>query len=228
MREAGVQDAMDVLAERELEESAATGAYQTPEGLADLMAGLLPKDTDSVLDPACGSGTLLVAAAEHGAHRVCGQDSLSLQVQRTLLSLVLADTALQNGDRAQAHVGDSLRHDGFPDETFDAVLCNPPFGDRDWGHDELAYDPRWAYGVPPRLESELAWVQHALAHVKPGGWVVMVLPPALAFRSSARRIRAELVRSGAVRAVVSLPPRVAFPLHVALQVWVLQRPESGA
>ncbi|MFC9584609.1 N-6 DNA methylase [Streptomyces yangpuensis] len=223
IREAGPQAAVDVLAERELDEGAASGVYQTPEGLALLMARLLPADASRVLDPACGSGTLLAAAARQGARELFGQDSLPVQGRRTAVRLLLsapeADTAIR--------VGDSLRDDAFPDVTVDAVLCNPPFGDRDWGHDELAYDPRWAYGLPPRFESELAWVQHALAHLEPGGHAVMLLPPALAFRSSGRRVRAELIRAGALRAVVSLPARAAYPLHIGLQIWVFQRPEPG-
>ncbi|MFF9410171.1 N-6 DNA methylase [Streptomyces anandii] len=223
VREAGAQAALDVLAERELDEGAASGVYQTPEGLALLMARLLPAGASRVLDPACGSGTLLAAAARQGAQELFGQDSLPVQGQRTAVRLLLAAPRAETVVR----VGDSLRADAFPDVTVDAVLCNPPFGDRDWGHDELAYDPRWAYGLPPRFESELAWVQHALAHLEPGGHAVMLLPPALAFRSSGRRIRAELIRSGALRAVVSLPARAAYPLHIGLQIWVFQRPEPG-
>ncbi|MFD9280846.1 N-6 DNA methylase [Streptomyces mirabilis] len=223
VREAGAQAAVDVLAERELDEGAASGVYQTPEGLALLMARLLPAGTARVLDPACGSGTLLAAAARQGAQELYGQDSLPVQGRRTAVRLLLAAPEAETAIR----VGDSLRADAFPDVTVDAVLCNPPFADRDWGHDELAYDPRWAYGLPPRFESELAWVQHALAHLEPGGYAVMLLPPALAFRSSGRRVRAELIRSGALRAVVSLPARAAYPLHIGLQIWVFQRPEPG-
>lgn len=223
VREAGAQAALDVLAERELDEGAASGVYQTPEGLARLMARLLPADVSRVLDPACGSGTLLAAAARQGARELFGQDSLPVQGQRTAVRLLIAAPEAETAIR----VGDSLRADAFPDVTVDAVLCNPPFADRDWGHDELAYDPRWAYGVPPRFESELAWVQHALAHLEPGGHAVMLLPPALAFRSSGRRVRAELIRAGALRAVVSLPARAAYPLHIGLQIWVFQRPEPG-
>ncbi|QFQ98895.1 N-6 DNA methylase [Streptomyces phaeolivaceus] len=223
VREAGAQAALDVLAERELDEGAASGVYQTPEGLARLMARLLPADVFRVLDPACGSGTLLAAAARQGARELFGQDSLPVQGQRTAVRLLIAAPEAETTIR----VDDSLRADAFPDVTVDAVLCNPPFADRDWGHDELAYDPRWAYGLPPRLESELAWVQHALAHLEPGGHAVMLLPPALAFRSSGRRVRAELIRGGALRAVVSLPVRAAYPLHIGLQIWVFQRPEPG-
>ncbi|MFG2843842.1 N-6 DNA methylase [Kitasatospora sp. NPDC048296] len=228
VRGPGAQAALDVLAERDLDESAASGTYRTPQGLADLMAGLLPDTVTRVLDPACGSGTLLSAARKRGARELYGQDTRALQAQRASVALELDEPAPAAGDKVVIAAGDSLRADAFPGLTVDAVLCNPPFGDRDWGHDELAYDPRWAYGVPSRFESELAWVQHALAHVEPGGYVVMLLPPALAFRTSARRIRAELVRSGAVRAVVSLPSRVAYPLHIALHIWILQRPEPGS
>ncbi|WP_245205616.1 N-6 DNA methylase [Kitasatospora sp. RG8] len=228
VRGAGPRAALDVLAERELDESAAGGTYRTPEGLAELMAALLPGPVLRVLDPACGSGSLLAAARRRGARELYGQDALALQAQRASVALMLDEPGPPAEGGAVISTGDSLRADAFPGLTADAVLCNPPFGDRDWGRDELAYDPRWAYGVPSRFESELAWVQHALAHVEPGGYVVMLLPPALAFRTSARRVRAELVRSGAVRAVVSLPARVAHPLHIALHVWVLQRPEPGA
>ncbi|MCX5295835.1 N-6 DNA methylase [Streptomyces sp. NBC_00193] len=225
VREAGPQTALDVLAERELDEGTATGTYPTPCGLAGLMAGLLPDDVASVFDPACGSGTFLVAAAGRGARELHGQDVLPVQAQRTAVRLLLAGTLAE--DAVAIRAGDSLRADAFPGLAVDAVLTNPPFADREWGHEELAYDPRWAYGVPTRFESELAWVQHALAHLRPGGHAVMLLPPALAFRPSGRRIRAELVRSGAVRAIVSLPARAAFPLHIGLQVWVFQRPEPG-
>ncbi|WP_436774750.1 N-6 DNA methylase [Yinghuangia sp. YIM S09857] len=124
-------------------------------------------------------------------------------------------------------VGDALRHDAWSAAQFDAVLCNPPFNDRNWGHDELAYDPRWVYGLPPKTEGELAWVQHALAHARVGGTVAVLMPPAVASRGSGRRIRAELLRSGALRAVVGLPAGAAPPAGVALQVWLLVRPEPG-
>ncbi|MGX5186572.1 N-6 DNA methylase [Streptomyces avermitilis] len=223
VRDEGGQAALGVLAERELEDSAASGTYQTPEPLADLAARLIPGTPARVLDPACGSGMLLAAAARREASELYGQDALPVQARRSAVSLMLTAPEATVTVRA----GDSLRADAFPDLIADAVVCNPPYGDRDWGHDELAYDPRWAYGVPARAESELAWVQHALAHLTPGGCAVLILPPATAGRASGRRVRAELVRSGALRAVLALPAGAAAPLHIGLQIWVLQRPEPG-
>ncbi|MEU2384921.1 N-6 DNA methylase [Streptomyces sp. NPDC012461] len=223
VRDEGGQAALAVLAERELEDSSASGAYLTPAPLADLLALLIPGSPSRVLDPACGGGTLLAAAARRGVRELYGQDNLPVQALRSAVSLML--TAPEAEVSVQA--ADSLRADAFPDLLADAVLCNPPYGVRDWGHDELAYDPRWAYGVPARAESELAWVQHALAHLVPGGYAALLLPPATAGRASGRRVRKELVRSGALRAVIALPVGASVPLHVGLQVWVLQRPEPG-
>ncbi|MFE6698414.1 N-6 DNA methylase [Streptomyces sp. NPDC057718] len=223
VRDEGGEAALGVLAERELEDTAASGTYVTPGPLADLVARLVPGRPVSVLDPACGSGSLLAAASGRGASELYGQDSVPVQARRSAVGLLLAAPDAT----VTVRTGDSLRADAFEQLVADAVLCNPPYGDRDWGHDELAYDPRWAYGVPPRAESELAWVQHALAHLGPGGHAVMILPPSTASRASGRRVRMDLVRSGAVRAVVALPPGAAAPFHVGLQVWLLQRPEPA-
>ncbi|WP_433340627.1 N-6 DNA methylase [Streptomyces sp. CA-253872] len=223
VREEGGTAAVSVLAERNLEETTASGVHGTPRTVADLAAHFLPVGAARVLDPACGGGNLLAAAARRGATTLLGQDAIPVQAQRTAVVLRLADASC----RTAVRTGDSLRADAFAATTVDAVLCNPPYGDRDWGQEELAYDSRWAYGVPGRSESELAWVQHCLAHLAPGGRAVLVLPPATASRPSGRRVRAELVRAGALRALLALPTGAAPPLHVGLHLWVLERPETG-
>ncbi|WP_308377983.1 N-6 DNA methylase [Streptomyces sp. ISL-98] len=226
VQESGAVAVLDVLAELPRDEVGVRGAYATPGVLVDLMADLLAEATDAfpetVLDPACGTGSFLVAAAERGASVLAGQDTMTVQAVQAVVRLgVLAPTG-----KVQVRDGDSLRHDAFPELQADAVLCNPPYGDRDWGHDELAYDARWEYGVPPKGESELAWVQHCLSHLKPGGWALLVLPPGSAERASGRRIRAELVRRGVVQAVIALPAGMAPPLHVGLHLWVVQKPDQ--
>ncbi len=215
----GAETALRVIAEH-LTDAVATGTEPTPAGLADLLVAL-PERVDRVLDPACGGGALLAAAARAGASCVLGQEIAADQAE---LARVRAEISTPH---AEVCPGDSLRVDAFPDERVDAVVCVPPFGTRDWGHDELAYDPRWVHGLPPRSESELAWVQHCLAHLRADGTAVVVMPPGAAERSSGRRIRAELVRSGALRAVIALPQGAAPPLHVSLQLWLLAPPPSA-
>ena len=74
--------------------------------------------------------------------------------------------------------------------------------------------------APPAGEPELAWVQHCLSHVEPGGRVVVVMPAAATDRRAGRRIRRNLVRSGALRAVVGFPGETGR----SVDLWVLQRP----
>jgi len=217
----GSQETLGNLTGKYLE---ATGGQviATPKPVADLMAELAVTAGAIVLDPACGTGELLASAADRGAARVIGQE-----IDQGLARLADARLALISGpEPAQVKTGDSLRDDQLASVRADVVLCNPPFGDRDWGHEELAYDPRWEYGTPPRGESELAWAQHALAHLRPGGQAVMMMPPAVASRPSGRRIRAEMLRRGAIRAVASLPPGAAHPRNIGLHLWVLQRPAN--
>ncbi|WP_040840374.1 N-6 DNA methylase [Nocardia brevicatena] len=225
MEDAGMGATVEALAERGLEESPTTGVYVTPDEVAELMAELARATgvaVDRVLDPACGSGALLAAVARLGARECFAQDILPVQAQRAALNISLRARAVHVDPRA----GDSLLADAFPGLEVDAVLCNPPNLQRDWGADELALDPRWNYGVPPRGESELAWVQHALAHLRPGGVAVLLLPPAVAFRSAGRRIRGELLRQGALRAVIGLPAGAAPPRQLGLHIWVLRNPAT--
>ncbi|NKY44281.1 N-6 DNA methylase [Nocardia cerradoensis] len=220
----GIRTALDILSERAMDDAASTGVYVTPVAVASTMAALTRSATTpnvhSVFDPACGSGSLLLAAAHEGARELYGQDVVPVQAERARL-LIEAETTVEPEVRA----GDSLTSDAFSGVRVDAVLCNPPYGLRDWGSGELAFDTRWDYGLPPRGEPELAWVQHAIAHLRPGGIAVLLLPPSVATRAAGRKIRSNLVRTGALRAVIGLAPGVAQPRHVGLQIWVVRRPE---
>ncbi|WP_411149318.1 N-6 DNA methylase [Streptomyces sp. A30] len=193
----------------------------TPAELAGLMADLAgPART--VLDPACGTGALLRAVTPRPGQELYAQDSAPDLAALTALRL-----ALHARVTVRAAAGDTLRADAHAGLQADAVLCHPPFNERNWGHDELAYDPRWEYGFPARNESELAWVQHALARLKDGGTAVVLMPPAAASRRSGRRIRADLLRRGALRAVLALPVGAAPPYNIPLHLWVLRRPERA-
>ncbi|MEG3627158.1 N-6 DNA methylase [Streptomyces poriticola] len=197
----------------------------TPAELAGLMAELAgPART--VLDPACGTGALLRAAAGPGEGD--GQELYAQDDAPDLAALTALRLALHTRATVHAAAGDTLRAEAFPELRADAVLCHPPFNERNWGHDELAYDARWEYGFPARTESELAWVQHALARLREGGTAVLLMPPAAASRRSGRRIRADLLRRGALRAVVALPAGAAPPYNLPLHLWVLRRPGRTA
>ncbi|TYB51600.1 N-6 DNA methylase [Nonomuraea sp. PA05] len=248
----GASAAYEFLCERYLEAHSRQLSV-TREDVAALMVRLVGAGGGTVLDPACGVGTLLLAplraaraqGEERGAApgasapaRVLGQDRDASAPARVLgqdrdafaparvLGQELSETAaaitasrlLLRGVEASIVAGDTMRHDGFAGERADAVVCDPPFNERAWGYEELTGDPRWEYGLPPRGEPELAWVQHCLTHVKPRGLVAILMPPAAASRKAGRRIRANLLRAGALRAVVALP---------GSDLWLLRRPAAG-
>ncbi|MFC4535953.1 N-6 DNA methylase [Sphaerisporangium dianthi] len=178
---------------------------------APAAAGLAAGAPTSVFDPACGVGALLLP---FGGARVLGQES------GESAALLAAVRLLLRGARAHLVAGDSLRHDGFSGLRADVVVCDPPFNERAWGYEELTGDPRWEYGLPPRGEPELAWVQHCLARVRHGGLVAILMPAAAASRRPGKRIRGNLLRGGALRAVLTLA--AGGP-----DLWLLRRPEPG-
>jgi SAM-dependent methyltransferase len=227
----------------------------TPAPLARLMAVIAdvfcrkPGAPESVLDPACGAGGLLIAAARQwaAADRASGLVLAGTERDLALASLAAARLGFVSAERggfqrgarrtvgpgahiaeADVRVGDSLRTEPHGDFRADLILCNPPFNERDWGHEELATDPRWTYGLPPRTEPELAWVEHALARLKPAGVAVLLLPPAVASRRAGRRIRGALLRAGAVQCIIALPAGSAAPYGVSLHLWVLRAPDPSA
>ncbi|MFJ9696779.1 N-6 DNA methylase [Kitasatospora sp. NPDC101183] len=215
--ELGARRAYEFLMGRHME--AGSRQYTlTPAPLSELMAELAGP-AEQVLDPACGFGGLLGAAGPTAT-------AIGQEADPDLAALTALRLALHTDGDVRIRVGDSLRADAHTGLRADAVLCHPPFNERAWGHEELAYDARWEYGLPPRTESELAWVQHALARLRENGCAVLLMPPAAASRRSGRRIRADLLRRGALRAVVALPAGAAPPYGIPLHLWVLRRPSA--
>ncbi len=124
----------------------------TAEPLAAVMAEIAAAATRqvrTVLDPACGTGALLLAAArqwENSRLRLVGQDS-----DAVIAAVAAARLRIENGNRrVEVKAEDSLRGGTHANAVMDVVLCSPPTNERDWGQEELATDPRWAFGLPPR------------------------------------------------------------------------------
>ncbi|WP_214318608.1 N-6 DNA methylase [Nonomuraea sediminis] len=187
--------------------------------VANLMVDLID-DQPTIYDPCCGFGSLLLAAANR-AERLVGQE------REESTSRIAAARLRVRGADAEIVAGDALTRDAHPALQADAALCVPPFNERSWGFEELANDPRWVFGLPPRGEPEMAWVQHCLARVRPGGTVVVMMPAVAASRRSGRRIRAQLLRTGALRAVMALPSGAAPHSNLAPHLWILRRPNGS-
>ncbi|MFJ6867762.1 class I SAM-dependent DNA methyltransferase [Streptomyces termitum] len=202
-------------------EAHARQAEVTPAPVVSLMCALAGSADgtapDAVLDPACGTGGLLLQAAENGTASLFGQE-----IQPDLAEVADVRLRLHGYHDVTVATGDSLLEDAHTAARVRGVVCNLPSGQRDWGRSKLGYDTRWTYGLPPKGEPELAWVQHCLAHLDGGGSAVFLMPAAAAARSSGRRIRAELLRRGTLRAVVALPSGSASTHSLGTHLWIAQ------
>ncbi|MFF9124008.1 N-6 DNA methylase [Streptomyces sp. NPDC014889] len=218
-------EVVDALAERFTDSVRRAGSDQvtSPRVVRAVrhLAGEVADDA-TVLDPACGIGTLLLAVGPERGPRRVGQE---VDARSARFAQLRADLTGRAG--AGITAGDSLRDDRWSDLKADLVVCDPPVGDTDWGREELLLDPRWELGIPSRAEGELAWLQHAYAHTAPGGRVIMVVPASVAYRKAGRRIRAELVRRGVLTQVTALPPGSAVSHALPVHLWQLHRPLSS-
>ncbi|HEY6798657.1 MAG TPA: N-6 DNA methylase [Kineosporiaceae bacterium] len=219
--EEGSAGVFEELCRRFLGARSRSGVSATPPELADVMIDLAGPRRGPVLDLACGAGGLLAVAGARGFSGLLGQE-----LDPALARLAAVRLALL-GSPALVTATDTLLDPGWMPTAASVVLCHPPFAERSWGHESLVGDPRFGYGLPPKGEPELAWLQVALSAVEPGGRVVIVMPPAAAARPSGRRLRQAIVADGALAAVLALPPGLAAHYALALQLWVLQRPSSG-
>ncbi|WP_437487080.1 N-6 DNA methylase [Sorangium sp. So ce1014] len=209
------------LEEMDLRDAKRAGEPHPTIAIAELMAELLdPSEGMRIYDPACGYGTLLVACATYVERRGGSGRSLSLRGQeRSVEAWTLAriNMLLAGLPDAQIDRGDTLRD---PRSTVgghlvqhDRVLCVPPVG-LTWGlHDTAEREPhaRFRYGVPPRNQSEFAFLQHMHASLHRSGVMAMLAPGGVLFRGGAEgEIRKRMLKDDLFDAVVGLPANL-FP-----------------
>lgn len=199
------------------------GEFFTPRAVVRLLTRILgPLPTDLVYDPACGTGGMLIEAAnevlEAGGSlkqmRFYGQE-----INLTTAAIARMNLYLHDIEDATVVRGDTLRDPKFRDdrghlEHFDIVIANPPFSLKNWGVETWASDPwgRAACGVPPKGNADLAWVQHMLASIQPKtGRLGVVMPHGVLFRGGAEgSIRQCLIQHDQLEAVIGLGPNLFY------------------
>lgn len=181
-----------------------------------LLASLAVGSHGTVYDPACGIGNVLLRIAGHGnATRLVGSDVNVDAVQIARQRTFLHDAAVE------LVVADVLTADPHPQLRADVVVAEPPFG-MSWDPTSKLADPRFVFGLAPRMASDLAWVQHAIAHLAPGGRGYVLTAPGALFRSGTeRQIRANLLSAACVKAIVALPAKMLPHTSIAPALWVV-------
>lgn len=204
-----------------VEVSRSTGEYTSPDSLSALIARLVGSSGSTIVDPACGTGGLLLSAAltrEPGVPhpRIVGVD------RDTAASRYARARFFLHGLDAEILSLDSLRREPAEWPVADLVVCDPPYGMR-WGDADLYRSSRWRYGSPPASSADLAWVQIAISMLKPDGIAAVVLPPSASERGGIEaEIRGGLVRAGLVEAIILLPARLRRNTSIPLTIWLLR------
>ena len=202
--------------------------FFTPPSVVRVLVELLaPKPGDTVHDPCCGSGSMLVAAAESVIEHDAQPTGLSLS-GRALSgrSWVLArmNTEL-NGRRADLGSRPTLAlREGLTGQRFDVLLTNPPFNMTGWSDGDPARDPRWPYGPPPEHTANFAWLQHSILSLSERGTAAVVMANSASSSENSREktIRASMVEDGTVAALIALPPQLFYTTTIPVTIWLLR------
>lgn len=201
------------------------GEHFTPREIIELMVGLTaPQAEERIYDPACGTGSLLAAAAD----RATCIEAFGQEKNASIAMLARINFLMHHFAAVRIAVGDTLLDPKFIVgqrlATFDVVLCDPPFSVRNWGaqaaHNDLY--GRFARGMPPASNGDWAFISHIAASMKEhSGRAAIVVPLGVLFRGGREaRIRKLLIDESLVDAVVSLPtklfPTTAIPFAILL------------
>jgi len=193
------------------------GEFYTPGQVSSLLARLLkPKKGDTLCDPTCGSGSLLIKVGRQADARdfaLFGQES-----NGTTHALCRMNMFLHGMDSFRIEWGDTLRNprlvEGDRLMQFDIVVANPPFSLDQWGIEDAEADPfhRYHRGLPPKGKGDYAFITHMIETARAGtGRIGVVVPHGVLFRGAAEgRIRQKLIQENLLEAVIGLPANLFF------------------
>ncbi len=201
------------------------GEFYTPRTIVKLMVDLLdPQPGQTVYDPACGTGGMLIEAIRHMNNdrlaygRIFGQEN-----NLSTSAIARMNLYLHGAKDVQIRQGDTLRNPLFLEtgrlKTFDCVLANPPFGMEKWGAGQFESDQygRNLWGCPSDSCADFAWLQHMIQSMDPqNGRCAVVLPQGVLFHSGKEgNIREKLIRSDKLEAVIALAGGVFYSTGVS-------------
>jgi type I restriction enzyme M protein len=216
------------------------GEFYTPRSVVRLMIDMLdPKEAETIYDPACGTGGMLLAAVQHvkdqhgDVKRLWGK-LYGQEKNLTTSSIARMNLFLHGIEDFQVVRGDTLRNPAFFEgdrlATFDCVIANPPFSLEKWGEDIWISDPfgRNFAGLPPSSSGDFAWVQHMVKSMADvSGRMAVVLPQGALVRKGAEgEIRRKLLEMDLIEAVVGLAPNLFYGTGLAACILVLRSRKS--
>ena len=209
------------------------GQFYTPAEVSRIMAqviGIGPdtQQDETIYDPACGSGSLLLRAADAAPRglSIYGQEKDNATYALASMNMILHDNAtadLRHGNTLAAPDftnNDSLR-------TFDFAVANPPFSDKAWTNGltpENDIYNRFEYGVPPAKNGDYAFLLHFISSLKSRGKGAIILPHGVLFRGNREAdIRREIIRRGYIKGIIGLPANLFYGTGIPACILVIAK-----
>ena len=216
------------------------GQFYTPSEVSRIMAQVIginrsKSQDETIYDPTCGSGSLLLKAADVAPHGITiyGQEN-----DNATRALAVMNMWLHNFADAEIKQGNTLSSPEFlNDETgelkqFDYAVANPPFSYKAWmngidpEHDIYkrfeGYD-----AIPPKKNGDFAFLLHLIKSLKSKGKACIVLPLGVLFRGNAEaEIRKQIIKKGYIKAIIGLPPNLFYGTGIAASLLVLDKEDA--
>jgi type I restriction enzyme M protein len=210
------------------------GQFYTPAEVSQVLArvvgiGAATTPGQTIYDPTCGSGSLLLKAADEAPHGVSiyGQEMDNSTWALARMNMILHDYATAEVWRGNTLAAPHFKNFDEGLKTFDFAVANPPFSTKAWTsgldpeHDKYG---RFAYGIPPAKNGDYAFLLHIIKSLKSDGKAAIILPHGVLFRGHREGdIRRELIRRGLVSGVIGLPPNLFYGTSIPACVVVIDR-----
>ncbi len=213
------------------------GQFYTPAEVSRVMAKVIAinkaKNQDqTIYDMTCGSGSLLLKAADESEHGVTiyGQEMDNATAAMAKMNMILHDNPT-----AVIWQDNTLSKPYFknPDgklKTFDFCVANPPFSTKAWS---TGLDPindefkRFEYGIPPKKNGDYAFLQHLISSMKSTGKGAIILPHGVLFRGNAEAvIRKNIIQKGYIKGIIGLPINLFYGTGIPACIIVLDKENS--
>ena len=204
------------------------GEFYTPQEVSRILAEIVTLGHNrlrNVYDPTCGSGSLLIRAANIGnAVEIFGQEKNPTTYNLARMNMLLHGIKFSN---FKIENGDTLEADAFGDKQFDAVVANPPFSAEWSAADKFNNDDRFSKAgrLAPRKTADYAFILHMIYHLNDGGTMACVAPHGVLFRGNAEgAIRRFLIENkNYIDAVIGLPANIFYGTSIPTCIIVMKK-----
>ncbi len=205
-------------------EKAKEGEIYTPREVIKLMVEILdPKPGESVYDPCCGSGGMLIISHLHVAEKYGEEETRKLflfgqERSPEIYAICQMNLLLHDIKNANIANGDTLEYPRFTEngrlKQFDVVIANIPWNQDGYGEERLKkadFSERFSFGFPPQNSADWAWIQHMLASAKENGRVGLVVDNGCLFRGGKERIiRSKIVEKDWIECIILTPEKLFY------------------